>query len=85
MLGGLFASFGGLVIVFVAVSAGVLALLPVTTRFHPASRPPCVSEPEIKFLLVVLLGLGALATEAGSEAVLPASSSPRASSCTTGS
>jgi Kef-type K+ transport system membrane component KefB len=31
-----------------------------------------VSEPEIKFLLVVLLGLGALATEAGSEAVLPA-------------
>jgi Kef-type K+ transport system membrane component KefB len=31
-----------------------------------------VSEPEIKLLLVVLLGLGALATAAGSEAVLPA-------------
>jgi Kef-type K+ transport system membrane component KefB len=31
-----------------------------------------VSEPEIKFLLMVLFGLGALATEAGSEAVLPA-------------
>jgi Kef-type K+ transport system membrane component KefB len=31
-----------------------------------------VSEPEIKFLLVVLLGLGALASAAGSEAVLPA-------------
>lgn len=31
-----------------------------------------VSEPEIKFLLLVLLGLGALATAAGSEAVLPA-------------
>jgi len=31
-----------------------------------------VSEPEIKLLLVVLLGLGGLATQAGSEAVLPA-------------
>ena len=72
MLGGLFASFGGLVNVFVAVSAGVLALLPVTTRFLIRRVGHRVSEPEIKFLLVVLLGLGALATEAGSEAVLPA-------------
>ena len=31
-----------------------------------------VAEPEIKLLLVVLLGLGGLATQAGSEAVLPA-------------
>jgi len=31
-----------------------------------------VSEPEIKLLLVILLGLGGLATQAGSEAVLPA-------------
>jgi Kef-type K+ transport system membrane component KefB len=31
-----------------------------------------VSEPEIKLLLVVLFGLGGLATQAGSEAVLPA-------------
>ena len=31
-----------------------------------------MSEPEIKFLFVVLLGLGGLATAAGSEAVLPA-------------
>ena len=31
-----------------------------------------VSEPEVKFLLVVLFGLGGLATAAGSEAVLPA-------------
>ena len=72
LLGGLFASFGALVVVFVAVSAGVLAVLPVTTRFvirHVGHR---VSEPEIKFLLMVLFGLGALATEAGSEAVLPA-------------
>lgn len=72
MLGGLFTSFGGLIVVFVAVSAGVLALLPVTTRFVIRRVGHRVSEPEIKFLLVVLLGLGALATEAGSEAVLPA-------------
>jgi Kef-type K+ transport system membrane component KefB len=31
-----------------------------------------VSEPEVKFLLVVLFALGGLATAAGSEAVLPA-------------
>src|SRR5205814_10460890 len=31
-----------------------------------------VSEPEIKLLLVALFGLGGLATQAGSEAVLPA-------------
>jgi Kef-type K+ transport system membrane component KefB len=72
MLGGLFASFGGLIVVFVAVSVGVLAVLPATTRFVIRRVGHRVSEPEIKFLLVVLLGLGALATEAGSEAVLPA-------------
>jgi Kef-type K+ transport system membrane component KefB len=34
--------------------------------------PDRVSEPEIKFVLLVLLGLGGLATAANSEAVLPA-------------
>lgn len=72
MLGGLFASFGGLVVVFVAVSAGALAVLPMTTRLVIRRVGHRVSEPEIKFLLVVLFGLGALATKAGSEAVLPA-------------
>jgi Kef-type K+ transport system membrane component KefB len=72
MLGGLFASFGRLIVVFVAVSAAVIALLPATTRFVIGRIGHRVSEPEIKFLLVVLLGLGALAAEAGSEAVLPA-------------
>jgi Kef-type K+ transport system membrane component KefB len=71
-LGGLFANFGALLLVFVAVSVAVLALLPVTTRFVIRTLGHRVSEPEIKFLLVVLLGLGALASAAGSEAVLPA-------------
>jgi len=72
MLGGLFASFRGLLVVFVVVSAAVLALMPMTTRLLINRVGHRVSEPEIKFLLVVLLGLGALATAAGSEAVLPA-------------
>jgi Kef-type K+ transport system membrane component KefB len=72
ILGGLFANVGALLIVFVIVSAAVLALLPMSTRFLIARVGHRVSEPEIKFLLVVLFGLGALATSAGSEAVLPA-------------
>lgn len=71
-LGGLFANFGAVLIVFIAVSAGVLAVLPATTRFVIDRVGHRVSEPEIKFLLMVLFGLGALAVAAGSEAVLPA-------------
>ena len=71
-LGGLFADFDRQLVVFVAVSAGVLALLPTATRFVIRTLGHRVSEPEIKFLLVVLLGLGAFASAAGSEAVLPA-------------
>jgi Kef-type K+ transport system membrane component KefB len=71
-LGGFFANFGALLIVFVAVTAAVLAVLPVTTRFVIERAGHRVSEPEIKLLLVVLFGLGALAVAAGSEAVLPA-------------
>jgi Kef-type K+ transport system membrane component KefB len=72
MLGGLFASFGGLLVLFVAVGAAVLAVMPATTRWIIARFGHRVSEPEIKFILVVLLGLGAFAASAGSEAVLPA-------------
>ena len=71
-LGGLFANFGAVLIVFIAVSAAVLAVLPATTRFVLKQVGHRVSEPEIKFLLLVLFGLGALAVAAGSEAVLPA-------------
>jgi Kef-type K+ transport system membrane component KefB len=71
-LGGLFANFGALLVVFVAVSVGVLAALPATTRFMIRRVGHRVSEPEIKFLLAMLFGLGALAVAAGSEAVLPA-------------
>ncbi len=71
-LGALFASYSWLLIVFVAVSAVTVLLLPRLLRLAITRFGHRVSEPEIKLLLVVLLGLGGLATQAGSEAVLPA-------------
>lgn len=71
-LGGLFASYDWLLIVFIVVSAVTLAFLPRLVRFTSEQLGHRVSEPEIKLLLVILLGLGGLATQAGSEAVLPA-------------
>ena len=71
-LGGFFADFDWALFAFVIVSVAALALLPRAMRFVIATFGHRVSEPEIKFLFVVLLGLGALATAAGSEAVLPA-------------
>jgi Kef-type K+ transport system membrane component KefB len=71
-LGLLFASYGVLLLVFVGVTAVVLPLLPRASRLVIRHFGHRVSEPEIKFLLLVLLGLGALASAAGSEAVLPA-------------
>ena len=71
-LGGLFATYGWLLLVFVVVCAVTVAVLPRLLRFAIAHFGHRVSEPEIKLLLVLLFGLGGLATQAGSEAVLPA-------------
>ncbi len=71
-LGGLFASYGWLLVVFVVVAATAMFVLPRLTRLLIAHVGHRVSEPEIKFILFVLLALGGLATQAGSEAVLPA-------------
>jgi Kef-type K+ transport system membrane component KefB len=71
-LGGLFAHYGWLLAVFVVVTVGSLIVLPPLTRLFIARVGHRVSEPEIKFLLLVLLALGGLANKAGSEAVLPA-------------
>jgi Kef-type K+ transport system membrane component KefB len=71
-LGVLFASFNGWMAVFVVVTALVLWKLPTVTRWvisHWGSR---VSEPEVKFIFLVLFFLGGLSTTAKSEAVLPA-------------
>jgi Kef-type K+ transport system membrane component KefB len=58
--------------VFFAVSAVTLLLLPRLIRLAITHVGHRVTEPEIKLLLVILFGLGGLATQAGSEAVLPA-------------
>lgn len=71
-LGLIFAPFTFKTLVFLGVGAVVFGLLPyVTPRFFRryGNRP---SELETKFLLLCLLGMGALATWADSEAVLPA-------------
>jgi Kef-type K+ transport system membrane component KefB len=71
-LGGLFASYDWLLLVFVVVTAVVLFFLPRVLRWVVSNLGHRVSEPEVKVIFVVLFALGGLATAAGSEAVLPA-------------
>jgi glutathione-regulated potassium-efflux system ancillary protein KefC len=71
-LGFIFSPFTWKTAVFFGGGVAVFAILPyLTPRFFKryGNRP---SELETKFLLLVLFGLGALATWSGSEAVLPA-------------
>ena len=71
-LGLLFANVSPLLIVFAAATALAMVLVPRLARMLVARVPGRVSEPEIKFLFLVLMALGGLAQLAGSEAVLPA-------------
>lgn len=71
-LGVIFANFNGWLALFVAITALVLWYLPRLTRFVIASVGQRVSEPELKFVFLVLFLLGGLAQVAKSEAVLPA-------------
>jgi glutathione-regulated potassium-efflux system ancillary protein KefC len=71
-LGLIFAPFTIKTVIFLGVGVVVFVVLPwLTPRFFRlyGNRP---SELETKFLLLCLLGMGALATWADSEAVLPA-------------
>jgi Kef-type K+ transport system membrane component KefB len=71
-LGMIFAPFSMKTLIFLGVGVVVFIVLPwLTPRFFRlyGGRP---SELEAKFLLLCLLGMGALATWADSEAVLPA-------------
>jgi Kef-type K+ transport system membrane component KefB len=72
-LGVLFADFNAAMLVFVAVLAVALLVLPRLTReIIQRLGATRISEPEVKFLFLVLFFLGGLATWAKSEAVLPA-------------
>lgn len=71
-LGVLFANFDLWMLAFAAVTAVVLWQLPRLTRWVLATWGGRVSEPEVKFIFLVLFALGGLANMAKSEAVLPA-------------
>jgi Kef-type K+ transport system membrane component KefB len=71
-LGVLFADVGPELLGFAAVTSLALLIGPRAMRWLVRRVPGRVSEPEIKFLFVILLGLGGVAQVAGSEAVLPA-------------
>jgi len=71
-LGIVFAHFDLWLALFGAITAAALWLLPRFSPWFFGKVGHRVSEPETKFILLVLLGLGGLASIAGSEAVLPA-------------
>lgn len=71
-LGIVFAKFDIWLGLFGAVTAIALALLPRFAPWFFVKVGHRVSEPETKFISLVLLSLGGLASIAGSEAVLPA-------------
>jgi Kef-type K+ transport system membrane component KefB len=71
-LGIVFANFSVWLAAFAAVTAVAIWLLPIFVPRFFAAVGQRVSEPQIKLVLLVLFGLGGLATAVGSEAVLPA-------------
>ncbi len=71
-LGLIFANYDYWLVIFVVVTAVVLCFMPAISRRVFAWWGGRVSEPEIKFIFLVLAALGALSVNARSEAVLPA-------------
>jgi Kef-type K+ transport system membrane component KefB len=72
-LGTLFADFNIWLLVFVVVMCVVLWFMPTWTKFIIVRLGTTrVSEPEVKFIFLILFFLGGLASAAKSEAVLPA-------------
>lgn len=71
-LGLVFARYDVWLVVFTGATAVVLWFLPKFTPWFFRSMGERVSEPQTKFIALVLFFLGGLASVAGSEAVLPA-------------
>jgi Kef-type K+ transport system membrane component KefB len=71
-LGVVFARYNIWMIVFAAVTVTVLVILPRLAPWLFTRLGRRVSEPQIKFVLLVLFALGGLADAVKSEAVLPA-------------
>jgi len=71
-LGLIFANYNVWLALFAVVTVAVIAALPFAAPWFFRVVGTRVSEPEIKFVLLALFGLGGLANLARSEAVLPA-------------
>jgi Kef-type K+ transport system membrane component KefB len=71
-LGLLFAEYNRWLVIFVVGLGAALWLIPRVTPWFFAKAGSHISEPETKYILVLLFGFGALAAVAKSEAVLPA-------------
>jgi len=71
-LGLIFANYDYWLLIFTLVTGVVLWRIPAATRWMLARWGGRVSEPEIKFIFLILCALGGLAVTARSEAVLPA-------------
>jgi Kef-type K+ transport system membrane component KefB len=71
-LGIVFAHYDRRLLIFGAVTIAVLAILALYAPWMLKRLGARVSEPQTKFVALILLGLGGLASVAGSEAVLPA-------------
>lgn len=71
-LGIVFANYNSLLIAFAIATALALIVLPRSVRLVIRVLGHAMSEPEVKYVFLLLFGLGALATAARSEAVLPA-------------
>jgi Kef-type K+ transport system membrane component KefB len=71
-LGLIFANYNVYLLLFVAVTIVAIVILPWLVPLLFAKIGKRASEPEIKFLFLVLFGLGGLANLGKSEAVLPA-------------
>jgi glutathione-regulated potassium-efflux system ancillary protein KefC len=71
-MGVLLAPFTGRTAIFIGLSAAVFVLSPIASaRFFGRLRSR-VSQPDIRYLLALLFGLGGLSVWAGGEAILPA-------------
>ena len=71
-LGIFFANYDWTMVLFIIVTSIVLFILPRFTPWFFKKVGSRISEPETKFIFLILFGLGALAVTAKSEAVLPA-------------
>ena len=71
-LGLIFANYDYWLLIFILVTGVVLWRVSAATRWMLAKWGGRVSEPEIKFIFLILCALGGLAVTARSEAVLPA-------------